>query len=395
MQGMDIVIIANYEEENGGNSRFVTIANMLKKNNNVEIITSTFSHMEKKQKENLNYVKDGIKWTHCKESGYQKNICLKRFVSHSEFGKNVKKYLSTREKPDFIYLAIPSLNVGDRISDYCKKNGVRLIVDIQDLWPEAFRMVFNPLLIGNIIYLPFTKQANKIYRSADAMVAVSHTYLERGLSVNKNLQNTAVVYLGTDKKKFDEIAQNNEVIRNNGVLKLVYAGTLGSSYSLDIVIKALAKLKEKNDYELVIMGDGPRKQEFLDLAEATGITYKYLGYLPYEQMVMELIQCDIAVNPIVDNAAQSIINKVGDYAMAALPVINTQTCPEYRNEIKQRNIGINCHNNIDSICDAIIQLKNENLRKTMGDNNRKWAEEEFDREKSYQKITAIFNRMAK
>ena len=40
--------------------------------------------------------------------------------------------------------------------------------------------------------------------------------------------------------------------------------------------------------------------------------------MSYEDMVQTLVQCDIAVNPIIKGAAQSIINKVGDYAAAGL-----------------------------------------------------------------------------
>ena len=41
-------------------------------------------------------------------------------------------------------------------------------------------------------------------------------------------------------------------------------------------------------------------------------------------MVGMLGVCDIAVNSISKGAAQSIINKHGDYAAAGLPVVNTQ-----------------------------------------------------------------------
>ena len=120
-----------------------------------------------------------------------------------------------------------------------------------------------------------------------------------------------------------------------------------------------------------------------------------MGRLPYEKMVKILCECDIAVNPIAKGAAQSIINKVGDYAAAGLPVVNTQECEEYRNIVTNYKIGINCENNnsID-MANKIYELYNNvNERKEMGRNNRKLAEEKFDRRKTYIKIVKLIEEM--
>ncbi len=36
---------------------------------------------------------------------------------------------------------MPSLDVAKVAAKYAKENNIRFIIDIQDLWPEAFRMV--------------------------------------------------------------------------------------------------------------------------------------------------------------------------------------------------------------------------------------------------------------
>lgn len=43
---------------------------------------------------------------------------------------------------------------------------------------------------------------------------------------------------------------------------------------------------------------------------------EFTGRLSYEKMVGLLCSCDIVVNPINKGAAQSITNKVGDYALS-------------------------------------------------------------------------------
>ena len=140
------------------------------------------------------------------------------------------------------------------------------------------------------------------------------------------------------------------------------------------------------------MGDGPLKEMFELEAEKLNVRCDFTGRLPYEKMVQELRNCDIAVNPIMKNAAQSIINKVGDYASAGLPVINTQECLEYRTLVKDCELGINCINDPKDIADKIeILINDTKLRKKMGKNNRKLAEEKFDRKITYIDIVNVIN----
>ena len=394
---MDIVIVSQYLRDiecfESNNSRFVYIAKLLamSKNNNVEIITSDFNHT-KKEKFNKIGKLDGVKITACHEPGYPKNVCLKRFNSHKKLSKNIKEYLEKRKKPDIIYCAIPSLAVGKIVAQYAEKNGVRFVIDIQDLWPEAFKMVFKIPLLSNAIFYPMKRQANYIYKCADDIIAVSDTYRYRATSVNKKYKNKLTVFLGTNLEYFDKCKEKNIKHYNDNIIRIAYIGTLGHSYNIKTIIDALELLKEKyNNLNFLVMGSGPLKNQFEAYAKDKNINCEFTGRLEYPEMVGTLCSCDIAVNPITHGAAQSIINKVGDYAAAGLPVINTQENLEYRNLVEKYNIGYNCENsNKQDIANKIeILIKDKKLRKELGNNNRKLAEEKFDRKKTYNQIVKI------
>lgn len=388
---MDIVIISQYlrdiENFEGNNSRFVYLAKLLSGdlNNRVEIVTSDFNHSAKKSFNSIGTL-DNIKITALHESGYPKNVCLKRFASHKELAKNIGDYLLKRNKPDVCYCAVPSLAVAEAVADYCKEKSVRFIADIQDLWPEAFKMVFRVPLISDLIFAPMKRQADKIYRSADHIVAVSGTYADRAMKVNKKCELPTVVYLGTERESFNKYTE--EKYETSKEILVGYVGSMSESYDLRSVIDAISKIEEY-DIKLLAMGDGAKKDEFVDYSEKKGISFEFTGKLPYPQMAERLKQCDIAVNPIRKGSAGSIINKVGDYAMAGLPVINTQECREYRELLERYHAGINCKcEDSDEISAAIIRLsENFKLRNEMANNSRKLGAEMFDRGNSYRKIT--------
>lgn len=394
-----LVVIANFTKLpwEKGNSRFTYLINLIDKERfDVELITSNFSHGEKKKRQDLSRQIQDYKITLLDEPGYKKNVSLKRFYSHYVFSKNVKKYLNAMEKPDIIYCAVPSLDVAKVASEYAEKNNIRFIIDIQDLWPEAFKMVFNVPKISDFIFDPMEKMANKIYSRADDIVAVSNTYADRAGRVNEKYGEKLSVFLGTDLEYFEEAKQKNEIAIFDDVVRVAYIGTLGHSYDLKCIMDAFKILHNKGIKNIlfVIMGNGPLKGEFEKYARENKINCEFTGRLNYEEMVGYLCACDIAVNPIRKGAAASIINKVGDYAAAGLPVINTQESEEYRKLVDDYQIGCNVEN--DDIEEIAYRLEflynNEQFRKSLGNNNRILAEEKFDRRITYPNIVKLIEK---
>ena len=391
---MDIVIISEFCEDfsKSDNDRFFYLAKMLTGtvgdrvcNDTVEIITSSFRHTTKSQRR-----EPASEWpfkiTFIEEPGYPKNVCIKRFSSHRVWGKNVAEYLKKRSrKPDVIYCAVPSLTGPNLVAKYCEKENIRFVIDVQDLWPEAFQMVMNVPVISNIAFIPFRILADGIYKRADAICAVSDTYCQRALAVNKKVTEATTVFLGTELATFDQYAAENPILeKKEEEIWLAYCGTLGSSYDLTCVIDALSILDDSR-VRFIVMGDGPKSEEFKNYARQNRVRSEFVGRLQYNAMCSLLSACDITVNPIAHMAAQSIINKHADYAASGLPVVSTQESSEYRKLIDDYHMGFNCRNNDSS--DLAEKLKtlieNPPLRLEMGSNARKCAEERFDRKTAY------------
>lgn len=390
---MKILIIANYISmpDEPGNCRFIYLAKKLCDKHSVEIVTSSFCHVKKQQRDISNTKINNIKITYINEPGYKKNVSINRIFSHKFLSLNLKHYLKEiNYKPDVIYCSVPSLNFAEEAIKFAKKNNIRFILDIQDLWPEAFKMAINIPIISDIIFFPMMRKANYIYSNADELVAVSETYLNRALQVNKKSKHNYSVFLGTDLDYFDNCLLKNKIVFNDDYIRIAYVGTLGTSYDLTNVITAIKLLYDKNikNIKFIVMGSGPLKDKFEKHAMECGISYEFTGRLDYPKMVGLLGSCDICVNPIISTASQSIINKVGDYAAASLPVINTENCQEYKNLLEKYEAGFNCINeNPKDISEKIELLINDKKKRaSMGKGNRKLAEDYFDRNKTYERI---------
>lgn len=389
-----VMIIAHFcDYGKGGNNRFNYIATLLSQSGfDVELVTSSFSHVDKKQRVQVKKQLEPYHTVLIHEPGYKRNVSIKRlFYSHPQMARNLSSYLQQCKKPDVVYCAIPSLSVAQVAAEFCKENNIKFIIDVQDLWPEAFQMAFNIPVLSDIIFYPFKQQANCIYTAADEIVGVSETYVTRALSVNKKCTRGHVVFLGTDLKIFDYYARFPlKLEKKRGKFWLGYCGTLGASYDLRTVIYALEKLGN-NAPTFIIMGDGPKRQELERIAKQKNVDCIFTGRLPYKEMCPILKSCDIAINPIIKGSAASIINKHADYAAAGIPVINTQENWEYRSLIEKYNCGINCEvESIEQLSQAIkLLLMDKKKRKIMGGNSRKLAEDKFNREYTYKLILSL------
>lgn len=383
---MDIIILADFcgKMDGTGNSRFLYLANMLSKEHQVEILTSDFDHGSKSYFEKT---PEGFpfKITMVHEGRYNRNVSLQRFAAHFIWSRSVKHYLDKRKKPDVIYAAIPPLTAPLEAAKYCEKNNIRFIIDVQDLWPEAFQMVFNVPILSDIVFLPFKWIANAVYKRADDICAVSETYVNRALAVNTKCRIGTTVFLGTDLAAFDQNVKNNPVSKPTSELWLGYCGSMGDSYDLECVIDAISMIEKPPVF--VAIGDGQKRVFFETYAKEKNVKCIFTGMLPYEKMCGWLAACDMVVNPIVGASSASIINKHADYAASGLPVLNTQESGEYRKLVETYQMGYNCKNgDAKELAEKIETLIfNLPIRVEMGKNARKCAEKLFDRGCTYKK----------
>lgn len=390
----DIVIAANYTGDGAdSNNRFNELATRLTAMGaNVELVTSNFSHARKAFR-TWSFGPTAYRLTRLPEPGYSQNVSVARIRSQHMFSRRVARYLERRRAvPDIIFCASPPPALADVCAHFAKQRGVKLVVDVQDLWPEAFSMVVSPPWLIDLLSIPMRRARRRSYEAADLVVAVSRTYLDTVAATSRKSVESFLVYLGTDIAEFDRCAMLNPCDDNGRRVRIGYVGSLSQSYDLPVVIEAMRRLvcarPELSDIELKVIGDGSLRRKFENRARDGGVRATFTGKLPYPQMVAELASCSIAVNPIVRGSAGSVLNKACDYAAAGLPVVNTQESVEYRRLLSEYGAGLNCETgNPDSVARAIAKLvDNPDLRAQVGQNSRRMGEELFDRGRSYQAL---------
>ena len=177
-----IMIVAHFcnDFDISGNNRFNYLANILSAEHQVELVTTDFSHRKKKYR-SKELPQTNYKITMLHEGVYKKNISPQRLMAHRVFGKILKNYLnSLTDLPDVIYCAFPSPDAAYEAGVFARKNGIKFIIDVQDLWPEAFLLALNiPLL-----FYPMKRKADKICARASDPALHHHTPLHLSRAVD-------------------------------------------------------------------------------------------------------------------------------------------------------------------------------------------------------------------
>ena len=380
-----------------GDNRFRYIAELLATKHQVTFVTSNFNHPEKKfRTQKDEYAKLPYRQILLAEKGYQKNIGIARIISHRAFANNLKSFLTDADgKFDFVYAAFPPIEAANACADFAKQQGIPFILDVQDVWPESILVYFKRFSgLAKWALKPLTAKANAVYAKADALVAVSQTYLERAASINNKATQKLALFIGTDldlfdlhaKKTIDFSAYGDELIG-------IYVGTLSHSYDLSTVIKAAAQLKSNGiKLRILILGDGPFKKQLVEEALRLDAPVEFLGLKSFAEMCGYLSRCHFAVHSIVGTSQSSLTNKFSDYCAAGLPILNSSQNPELKTLVEEKKLGINYPSgDAEDLSDAILGLsKNKHERLAMGMNARAFAEENLDRKRSYQVLFNLF-----
>lgn len=390
-----------------GYTRFAYLAQFLvRAGYEVDLITSSFQHWEKRQRDieaiDKSLYPFGLHFIY--EPGYKKNVDPRRIYSHHLAAKNLRTFLEEREY-DLVYAEIPPNDVALAAARYAKDRQIPFVADVNDLWPEAMRMVLDIPVLSNILFYPLARQAKAVYKLVSGVVGTSEEYRMRPFrDLPENAADaipSATVYVGNEIAVFDAgaSAHAGEIRKVPGEFRVGYAGTIGTSYDIRTMVLAAGKLQSRAQTDarcgrvrFVIMGDGPLRAELEAMAADLGLTNLcFTGYMEYGKMAAGLSACDVLVNSFVKKAPQSIVTKIGDYLAAGRPMINTCSSPEFRDKVYKDGFGINIvPEDADILADAILKFVDDPVTgDRMGARARAIAEQQFDRPTAYRRIETL------
>ncbi|WP_138429456.1 glycosyltransferase family 4 protein [Fodinibius saliphilus] len=335
--------------DNVGNLRFIQIANAaIKGGHQVTHFTSTFRHTSKKQRFNKDTtlpIEPGYSVEYIRSKGYKKNISIKRIFAHRDFAQQLIDSLAGRHKPDIIFISMPPIVSAARVVEWASENDIPIVVDIIDPWPDSFiKDVPNALKpLSRVFIQPFYNRVRGVFRNADAVTSISNGYLDWAKSQCKTIRQTKCFYPAQDleaiQSKIEDFKKTES--RNEEVLRIIYVGSLGSSYDIPAIVKASEIMDKKHpgQTEFIVAGVGPQSEIVEEYQKKLG-NLQYLGWISDEELIRQYFLSDLGLIQHKNNFTQTVTYKLFSYLSAGLPILNSLQS-EMADIISENNVGLN------------------------------------------------------
>lgn len=337
----------------------------VKKGYDVIYVTSDFDHMTKKRY-CFNEYKNS-KQLHV--ISYKKNLSISRILSHLMFSYKTF-YMLLACKPELVYVEVPNNSLVKSSAKYKKINNAEIIVDVFDMWPESMPVKTKNMIVnwGFDIWRNFR---NKNLKFAD-QIWIECDYYRELLSAQK-----INIPMETKYLKLKNAETSIEMKVSEEEIDLCYLGSINNIIDISLIEKIVSEFAKNKRTRIHIIGDGERKDEFLDILKKNSIEIIDHGKVYEIDKLQEIFdQCWFGINVLREDLAIGITMKSISYFRGGLPIINTVQGDTSR-FVEECNIGINVdRHDVKSCVSRILNITKDDLA-CMKNNTRNLFEQKF------------------
>ena len=349
---MNIWLVSIFEQtpvDNVFSTRFLSVADeALSRGHKVTFFGSTFKHNTKNQRfdktTEINYA-DNYDLVFIKSMTYSGNVSPKRLWSHYVFSKNARSEFEKRfhsgDKPDVILMAYPPVSLAFETSEWAVKKGIPIVADIIDPWPDLFALAAPDSLKGvaNTALKPLQLKFKRTLKNLNKLTSISNQYLAWAKEYHP-VDKTECLYPAADFTVINDKVKNAEQVPgfDEKKLKVIYAGSLASSYDIKTILGAADLLRENKEIHFFIAGAGPQESAIKAyMNDHRNVTF--LGRLPKEELMRYYAASDLGMTQHIKGATQSVTYKLFDLLSAGLPILNSLES-EMKKIIVDNNVGL-------------------------------------------------------
>lgn len=325
---------------------------------------------------------------------------LGRIVNYLSFGFSSLIYgLIFSKRPDVIYAYHPPLTVGFSALIIKIFKRVPVILDIQDMWPDTLKatgMINNPKLLGLI-----SKICSLVYSSVSKIVVLSPGF--KSLLIDRDVpeDKIEVIYNWANEKMLRKnYGESVSQLSAYDGFKVMFAGNIGYAQGLDTILDAALLLKnEASRPKFIILGQGPYLKKLK--SRAVSLNLDNLIFLPAVSMNEVGVFLDNADALLIHLNSDPLFNitipgKTQAYMAIGKPII-MGVSGDAANLITKAECGVcfepeNAANLAQAIKDLMLLSPNDLSR--LGENAKKFYDENLSTKKGIDTFSKIFNEVA-
>ncbi len=339
-----VLIVSNFHEDVSISRSNMAFNYFLEKGYVPTVLYSNFSHSLKKFRKF-----DNDKFISLDTFSYSSSLSIHRIISYLVFSFKFFRFLG-KNSFDIVYINLPPNSIG--LSALLRRGKYsKLIVDVIDLWPEAFTN--NNILIKAVIYLggilPRIIRKKTIDYSDFCIVESELFYKKLNLQNKVNSKVINIKKFQPEKPSFKNLSKE---------MTIIYLGNIGNIYDFDSLFSIIKGVEKIRKIKLHILGLGPKSDWLFENLKSKKINYSYHGSSFDEVLKKEIIsKCWFGFNGYKRNTEVALSYKSVDYLSYGVPLLNSAKEDTY-SLVENHNIGYNFDSrSLDSLIFELSKIK--------------------------------------
>ena len=342
-------------------------------------------------------------------SGYRSNVSLQRLRDHRSLAQKFARQARGEPIPDVILSSLPTLELCDEAVDYGRAVRRPVVLDVRDLWPDAFLDLVPGALcpLASLALWPLRKSAARACGGAAAIVGISSAFVEWGVRHADRPRggSDCVFPMGYREQRPSslEITRSDEFWRHWGVgtrpglFRLCFFGSMNRHFEIDTAIEAARILaRQSRDVQFVLCGEGERSARWRALAaDCPHIVFP--GWVDAAKIWTLMRMSDAGLAPYVSsrNFIGNLPNKPVEYLSAGLPIISSLQ-GNLAELLNRHNCGLTYPNrDASELAAAVASLMDQpDRRRRMAENGLRLYRQHFVAETVYRQMAQYLVELA-
>lgn len=223
---------------------------------------------------------------------------LRRTTDFLSFMINGYRAATLEPAPDVVISTSPQFFAAVAAWWFAKRRGLRYVFELGDLWPASIAAV--GVMRANFALRMIESLELRMYRDADAVVALTSSFKDNLVSRGIPADKIAVVINGVDlwryapRPRHTKLAAQANLADNACVFG--YIGTHGMAHALNNVLDAAALVRDRQDIQFLFVGAGAERNMLIERAHQEDLSNViFLEAQPKECMPDVWSLCDVAL----------------------------------------------------------------------------------------------------
>lgn len=317
---------------------------------------------------------------------FKKYSYFHRLIAHRHYSSAAFERIAGF-RPDVVLAGNPPSDAAYYLQTKCTRAGFRFVHWIQDFYPLAIEQLLNRRFPGlGLAAWPFHLLERRVFRASHAVVYISPDFQSYAESVGYRARRNYVIENWAAIEELPMRPKENPWSVRHGIARkfvFLYSGTMGLKHNPEVIVELAGGFRGQPGIQIVVVSEGIGRKYLEHRKAEKGLdNLLLLDFQPYDELPDVMGSADVLLaNVEAESSKFSVPSKVLSYLCAGRPILLSVPKENLIARVLEKSGAgfVTEPGDAKTLLTCARKLvEDAALRKSLGDNARRYAETTFD-----------------